>query len=154
MINISVLQSMLSTTEIKCPSANQMKTLTLTDLVIMNELSVSFREQIKKSVDVDPFTTDDPFQENDNYEYSVILDKSNTTRVVSILATKKEFTTQLPWDSLLGSQLVHLTISKTEARALKYELMPKDTNNFYPFRQSTRVVGYIIFAFQICGLHQ
>ncbi|TLX88332.1 MAG: hypothetical protein E6L04_00975 [Thaumarchaeota archaeon] len=154
MINITVLQSMLSTTEIKSPSPNQMKTLTLTDLVIMNKLSVSFREQIEKYVDVDPFTTHDPFHENDDYEYSLILDKTNTSRVVSILATKKEFTSQISWDSLLGNQFVRLSISKTEAGALKYELMPKDTNNFYPFRQSTRISGYIMFAYQICGLHQ
>lgn len=145
---------MLSISEIKSPSPNQMKTLTLTDLVIMNKLSVSFREQIKEYVDIDPFTTHDPFHENDDYEYSVILDKTNTSRVVSILATKKEFTTQIPWDSLLGNQFVRVTISKTEADALKYELMPKDTNNFYPFRQSTRIAGYIMFAYQICGLHQ
>lgn len=145
---------MLSTSEIKSPSPNQMKTLTLTDLVIMNKLSVSFREQIKNYVDIDPFTTHDPFHENDDYEYSVILDKTNTSRVVSILATKKEITTQISWESLLGSQFVCLTISKTEAGALKYELMPKDTNNFYPFRQSTRIAGYIMFAYQICGLHQ
>ena len=153
MINISVLQSMLSTTEIKPPSPNQIKALTLTDLVIMNKLSVSFREQIKKYVNIDPFTTRDPFEENDDYEYSVILDKNNTNRVVSIVATRREFT-KLPWESLLESQLVRLTISKTDTSVLKYELMPKDTNNFYPFRQSTTIAGYIIFAFQICGLHQ
>jgi hypothetical protein len=145
---------MLSTTEIKYPSPNQMKTLSLTDLVIMNKLSVSLREQIKKYVDIDPFTTHDPFQENDDYEYSVILDKTNTNRVISIIATKKEFNPQLPWDSILGNLLIRLPISKTEASALKYELMPKDTNNFYSFRQSTKIVGYIMFAFQICGLHQ
>ena len=145
---------MLSTTEIKPPSPNQIKALTLTDLVIMNKLSVSFREQIKKYVNIDAFTTRDPFEENDDYEYSVILDKNNTDRVVSILATRREFTTQLPWDYLLESQLVRLTISKTDASAIKYELMPKDTNNFYPFRLSTTIAGYITFAFQICGLHQ
>lgn len=154
MINISVLQSMLSTTEIKPPSPNQIKALTLTNLIIMNKLSVSFREQIKKYVNIDPFTTRDPFEENDDYEYSVILDKNNTDRVVSILATRREFTTQLPWDSLLESQLVRLTISKVDTTAIKYELMPKDTNNFYPFRLSTTIAGYIAFAFQICGLHQ
>ena len=89
MINLSVLQSMLSTTEIRLPTPDQIKTLTLTDLVIMNKLSVSLREQIKKYIDIDPFTTDDPFNENDDYEYSVILDKTNTNRVVCILATKK-----------------------------------------------------------------
>jgi len=154
MINISVLQSMLSTTEIKPPSPNQIKALTLTDLVIMNKLSVSFRERIKKYVNIDPFTTRDPIEENDDYEYSVILDKNNTDRVVSIVATRREFTTQLPWDYLLESQLVRLTISKTDTSAIKYELMPKDTNNFYPFRLSTTIAGYITFAFQICGLHQ
>ena len=145
---------MLSTTEIQSPTPNQIKTLTLTDLVIMNELSVSLREQIKKYVDIDPFTTDDPFKENDDYEYSVILDKTNTNKVISILATIKEPTIQLPWESILGSQLIRLSISKTDAAALKHELMPKDTNNFYPFRKSTRVAGYIMFAFQICGLQQ
>jgi hypothetical protein len=154
MINLSVLQPMLSTTEIQLPTPNQIKTLTLTDLVIMNKLSVSLREQIKKYIDIDPFTTDDPFNENDDYEYSVILDKTNTNRVVSILATKKETTIQLPWETILGNQLVRLSISKTEAVALKRELMPKDTNNFYPFRKSTRIAGYIMFGFQICGLPQ
>jgi hypothetical protein len=153
MINLSVLQSMLSTTEI-LPTPNEIKTLTLTDLVIMNNLSVSLREQIKKYVDIDPFTTDDPFKENDDYEYSVILDKTSTNKVISILGTIKETIIQLPWESILGSQLIRLSISKTEAAALKHELMPKDTNNFYPFRKSTRIAGYIMFAFQICGLQQ
>ena len=145
---------MLSTTEIQSPTPNEIKTLTLTDLVLMNNLSVSLREQIKKYVDIDPFTTDDPFKENDDYEYFVILDKTNTNRVISILGTIKETIIQLPWESILGSQLIRLSISKTEAAALKHELMPKDTNNFYPFRKSTRIAGYIMFAFQICGLQQ
>ena len=153
-MSLSVLQPMLSTTEIQLPTPNQIKTLTLTDLVIMNKLSVSLREQIKKYIDIDPFTTDDPFNENDDYEYSVILDKTNTNRVVSILATKKEPTVQLAWETILGNQLVRLPTSKIEAVSLKHELMPKDTNNFYPFRKSTRITGYIMFAFQICGLPQ
>lgn len=145
---------MLLTTEIKSPSPDQVKALTLTDLVIMNKLSVSLREQIKKFVDIDPFTSHDPFEENDDYEYSVILDKSNTDRVISILAIRKDTTVQLPWDSILGNHLVRLTLEKTQAAALKYELMPKDTNNFYSFRQLAIIAGYIMFAFQICGLHQ
>jgi hypothetical protein len=153
MINISVLQSMLSTTEAKSPDPNQLKTLTLTDLVIMNKLSVSFREQIKKHIDIDPFTTEDPFNENDDYEYSVILDKTDTKRVICMVVTKKP-PIQLPWEILLDDQLVHLTISKTDAASIKYQLMPKDTNNFYPFRKSTRIAGSIMFAFQICGLSQ
>lgn len=145
---------MLSTTEVQLPDPTQLKTLTLTDLVIMNKLSVSLREQIKKHIDIDPFTTEDPFKENDEYEYSVILDKTDTKRVICMVVTKKESPIQLPWKILLGDHLVHLTISKTDAESIKYQLMPKDTNNFYPFRKSTRIAGYIMFAFQICGLSQ
>jgi hypothetical protein len=145
---------MLSTTEVQLPDPNQLKTLTLTDLIIMNKLSVSLREQIKKHIDIDPFTTEDPFKENDDYEYSVILDKTDTKRVICMVVTKKDSPIQLPWEILLGDQLVHQTISKTDAASIKYKLMPKDTNNFYPFRKSTRIAGYIMFAFQICGLSQ
>lgn len=154
MINISIPQPMLSTTEIQLPSADQLKTLTLTDLAIMNKLSVSLREQIKKHIDIDPFTTDDPFRENDDYEYSLILDKTDTKRVICMVASKKEAVIQLPWEILLGNRLVQQKISKTEAASIKYELMPKDTNNFYPFRESTQIAGFIMFAFQICGLSQ
>jgi hypothetical protein len=145
---------MLSTTEVQSPSPNQLKTLTLTDLAIMNKLSVSLREQIKKHIDIDPFTTEDPFKENDDYDYSVILDKTDSKRAICMIATKKDAAIILPWEILLGDQLVRLTISKTEASSIKHELMPKDTNNFYPFRKSTRIAGYIMFAFQICGLSQ
>jgi hypothetical protein len=120
----------------------------------MNKLSVSLREQIKKHIDIDPFTTEDPFKENDDYDYSVILDKTDSKRVICMIAIKKDAAIKLPWEILLGDQLVHLTLSKTEASLIKYELMPKDTNNFYPFRKSTRIAGYIMFAFQICGLSQ
>src|SRR6187455_337113 len=143
---------MLASTEIKPPSPSQLKTLTLTELVIMNKLSVSMREQIKKYVQIDPFTTRDPLEEKDDYEYSVIL--NNTNRIISIVAISKDTSVQLPWDSILGNYLVRLSIAKAEAASLKYELMPKDTNNFYPIRQSAKIVGYITFAFQICGLHQ
>ncbi len=145
---------MLSTTEVQLPDPNQLKTLTLTDLIIMNKLSVSLREQIKKHIDIDPFTTEDPFKENDDNEYSVILDKTDTKRVICMVVTKKDSPIQLPWEILLGDQLVHQTISKIDAASIKYQLMPKDTNNFYPFRKSTRIAGYIMFAFQICGLSQ
>jgi hypothetical protein len=145
---------MLSTTEIQSPTPNQLKTLTLTDLAIMTKLSVSLREQIKKHIDIDPFTTEDPFKENDDYEYSIILDKTDTKRVICIVASKKEGKIQLPWETLLGNKLVQQKISKNEAASIKYELMPKDTNNFYPFRESTNIAGYIMFAFQICGLSQ
>jgi len=118
---------MLASTEIKPPSPSQLKTLTLTELVIMNKLSVSMREQIKKYVQIDPFTTRDPLEEKDDYEYSVIIDKNKTNRIISIVAINKDTSVQLPWDSILGNYLVRLSIAKAEAASLKYELMPKDT---------------------------
>ena len=145
---------MLLTTEIQLPTPSQLKTLTLTDLAIMNKLSVSLREQMRNHIDIDPFTTEDPFKENDDYEYSIILDKTDTNRVICIVALKKEAKIQLPWQTLLRYQLVQQKISKTEAASIKNELMPKDTNNFYPFRESTKIAGYVMFAFQICGLSQ
>lgn len=81
---------MLSTTKIQLPTPDQLKTLTLTDLAIMNKLSVSLREQIKKHIDIDPFTTEDPFKENDDYEYSLILDKTDAKRVICMIASKKK----------------------------------------------------------------
>ena len=50
--------------------------------------------------------------------------------------------------------IVMLDTSPERANEIKEELMPKDTNNFYPFRRLGKITGYIMFAFQICGLHQ
>ena len=30
--------------------------------------------------------------------------------------------------------------------------MPKDTNNFYPFRKNGTIIDGIMLAYQICGL--
>jgi hypothetical protein len=32
--------------------------------------------------------------------------------------------------------------------------MPKDNNNFYPYRYSTNIAGYIMFGSQICGIRR
>ena len=119
----------------------------------MNELSISFRKKLLKYISIDPFTSKDPFEVNDDYNYYIILDKSKSQRVVSIIAEDKNTPNQLPWDIILDNKLTRLQISKNDASALKYELMPKDTNNFYSYRISTKIAGYIMFAFQICGLH-
>ena len=37
--------------------------------------------------------------------------------------------------------LLHLQISKENASVVKSELMPKDNNNFYPYRYSTKIAG-------------
>jgi hypothetical protein len=138
---------------LEIPTIDQIKTLNLDDLAIMNELSISFRKKLLKYINIDPFTSKDPFEENDDYNYYIILDSSKSQRVVSIIAEDKNDSNQLPWDIILENKLSRFQISKNDAAALKYELMPKDTNNFYPYRKLTRIAGYIMFAFQICGLH-
>ena len=71
-----------------------------------------------------------------------------------MIAINKDLLPHVPWDNIVGAHLIILPISKQNAVELKYEMMPKDTNNFYPFRRLGKITGYIMFAFQICGLHQ
>jgi hypothetical protein len=68
-----------------------------------------------------------------------------------MLANKKENLPQLPWSVILEERLVKMAVSKQDALAIKHELMPKETNNFYPYRRDGKIMGYLMFAFQICG---
>ncbi|HZA65192.1 MAG TPA: hypothetical protein VE573_20115 [Nitrososphaeraceae archaeon] len=139
---------------IKPPALEEVRKLTLTDIAIMTGLADSFRDSFRKFVQIDPFTMPDPFTDKDDYDYLIIADKRQLNRIVALIAINKDLLPEVPWDDILGAHLVMLSISKQNAVELKYEMMPKDTNNFYPFRRSGRITGYIMFAFQICGLHQ
>ena len=139
---------------IKPPALEEVRKLTLTDIAIMTGLADSFRDSFRKFVQIDPFTMPDPFTDKDDYDYLIIADKRQLNRIVALIAINKDLLPEVPSDDILGAHLVMLSISKQNAIELKYEMMPKDTNNFYPFRRSGRITGYIMFAFQICGLHQ
>ena len=139
---------------IKPPALEEVRKLTLTDIAIMTGLADSFRDSFRKFVQIDPFTMPDPFTDKDDYDYLIIADKRQLNRIVALIAINKDLLPEVPWDDILGAHLVMLSISKQNTLELKYEMMPKDTNNFYPFRRSGRITGYIMFAFQICGLHQ
>jgi hypothetical protein len=146
---------MLAAASVKPPTTEEVKKLTVTDIAIMSGLADSLRDTLKKYIEIDPYTTLDPFGEKDDYDYFVVLDNEDPKRLVSMIVSKKDPLHQLPWnDILLNERLIKLLISKEDAAALKYELMPKDTNNFYPYRNSGKVTGYIMFAFQVCGKHQ
>jgi hypothetical protein len=145
---------MLAATSAKPPTSEEIKKLTIIDIAIMSGLADSLRDNLRKYIEIDPYTTSDPFGEKDDYKYFVILDSEETKRMVSMIVAKKDQLHQLPWNNILNERLIQVPISKEDAAALKYELMPKDTNNFYPYRDSGRIVGYIMFAFQICGKHQ
>lgn len=135
----------------KPPTAEEIKKITITDIAIMSGLADWLRDNLKKHIEIDPYTTRDPFGEKDDYNYFVVLDREQPNRFVSMIVAKKDPSPQPPWDKILNERLIKLPIPKEDAVALKNELMPKETNNFYPYRDSGKVVGYIMFAFQICG---
>jgi hypothetical protein len=137
----------------KPPTTEEIKKLTITDIAIMSGLADSLRDNLKKHIEIDPYTTRDPFGEKDDYNYFVVLDREQPNRIVSMIVAKKDPSPQPLWDKILNERLIKLSIPKEDAVALKNELMPKETNNFYPYRESGKVVGYIMFAFQICGQH-
>jgi hypothetical protein len=137
----------------KPPTAEEIKKLTITDIAIMSGLADWLRDNLKKYIEIDPYTTRDPFGEKDDYNYYVVLDREQPNRIVSMIVAKKDPSSQPLWDKILNERLIKLPIPKEDAVALKNELMPKETNNFYPYRDSGKVVGYIMFAFQICGQH-
>lgn len=137
----------------KPPTAEEIKKITITDIARMSGLADWLRDNLKKHIEIDPYTTRDPFGEKDDYNYFVVLDREQPNRFVSMIVAKKDPSPQPLWDKILNERLIKLPIPKEDAVALKNELMPKETNNFYPYRDSGKVVGYIMFAFQICGQH-
>jgi hypothetical protein len=140
-------------TSAKPPTIEEIKKLSITDIAIMSGLADSLRDNLKKYIEIDPYTVSDPFGEKDDYNYFVILDSKDPKRIISMIVAKADPLPQLPWNDILNERLIKLPMSKEDAAVLKYELMPKDTNNFYPYRESGKIAGYIMFAFQICGHH-
>ncbi len=136
---------------IRLPTSEEIKKLSLADVAIAAGLADEFRDRLREYVHIDPYCMPDPFTEKDDCNYSVILDRENPNRIVALLANKKGTLPQLPWPTILGERLSKVSASKEEAVAIKDELMPKETNNFYPYRRNGVTTGYIMFAFQICG---
>lgn len=136
---------------IRLPTTEEIKKLSLTDVAIAAGLADEFRDRLRQYVHIDPYCVPDAFTEKDDCNYTVILDRENPNRIVALLANKKGMLPQLPWPTILDERLVKVSASKEDAVAIKLELMPKETNNFYPYRRNGVTTGYILFAFQICG---
>ena len=134
------------------PSIEGIRKLSVADIAITADLAYELRDRFREHVHLDPYCLPDPFGDKDDYTYFVVVDRDNLNRVVAMFANKKDSLPQLPWSAILGERLAKVSISKQDALALKRELMPKETNNFYPYRRNGRIVGYVMFAFQICGL--
>ena len=136
------------------PDSKSIRSLGTSDVAIMNELSNILRDRILESFSIDSFTTSDPFNHNENFRYSIIVDKEKPDRVLAIMCVFEDSNkNSLNWNKIDIKRFQEIVISREQAEELKCELMPKDTNNFYQLRVDGKVIGCIMFSFQICGLH-
>ena len=141
--------SMLATTT--SPSIEGIRMLSVADIAIAASLADELRDKFREYVHLDPYCLPDPFGDKEDHTYFVVLDRENLNRVVAMYVNKKDSLPQLPWSTILGERLAKISMAKQDALEIKRELMPKETNNFYPYRRDGRIVGYAMFAFQICG---
>jgi len=141
--------------EIQSPKIESIKSLDIVDLAIMNQLAYSFKEEFLKYAQVDSFTSPDPFKNEDSNTYLVLIDRENIDRIISMIIIRNDsYNSRIPLEKIMNDRLKIIQISKEKALLLKNEMMPKETNNFYQFRKEDgSVIGYIMFAFQICGQH-
>jgi hypothetical protein len=138
--------------EIQSPKIESIKSLDIADIAIMSQLAYSFKDEFQKYFKVDSFTSPDPFNNEDGNIYLVIVDRENIDRIISMIIIRNDSYNSIPIEKIMNDRLKIIQISKEKALSLKNEMMPKDTNNFYQFRKEDgRVIGYIMFAFQICG---
>jgi hypothetical protein len=138
--------------EIQSPKIESIKSLDIADIAIMSQLAYSFKDEFQKYFKVDSFTSPDPFNNEDGNIYLVIVDRENIDRIISMIIIRNDSYNSIPLEKIMNDRLKIIQISKEKALSLKNEMMPKDTNNFYQFRKEDgRVIGYIMFAFQICG---
>ena len=141
--------------EIQSPKIESIKSFNMADLAIMSQLAYSFKNEFQKYVKVDSFTSPDPFNKEDANIYLIIVDRENIDRIISMIIIRNDsYNSRIPLEKIMNDRLKIIQISKEKALLLKNEMMPKETNNFYQFRKEDgRVIGYIMFAFQICGQH-
>ncbi len=140
--------------EIQSPKIESIKSFNMEDIAVMSQLAYSFKDEFQKYVKVDSFTSD-PFNKEDANIYLIIVDRENIDRIISMIIIRNDsYNSRIPLEKIMNDRLKIIRISKEKALLLKNEMMPKDTNNFYQFRKEDgRVIGYIMFAFQICGQH-
>ena len=141
--------------EVQSLKPESIKSLDIGDIAIMNQLAYSFKDEFIKYAKIDSFTSPDPFKNENPNTYLVVVDRENIDRIVSMIIIIRNYldNSKIPLEKINNDRLKIIQIPKEKALLLKYEMMPKDTNNFYQFRKDGTVIGYIMFAFQICGQH-
>jgi len=139
--------------EIQFPKIESIKSLDIADIAIMSQLAYSFKDEFLKYAQIDSFTSPDPFK-NEDFNTFLEVDRENIDRIVSMIIIRNDsHNLTIPLEKIMNDRLKIIQISKEKALLLKNEMMPKETNNFYQFRKDGTVIGYIMFAFQICGQH-
>jgi hypothetical protein len=141
--------------EVQSLKPESIKSLDIGDIAIMNQLAYSFKDEFIKYAKIDSFTSPDPFKNENSNTYLVVVDRENIDRIVAMIIIISNYlaNSKIPLEKINNDRLKIIQIPKEKALLLKYEMMPKDTNNFYQFRIDGTVIGYIMFAFQICGQH-
>jgi len=141
--------------EIQYPKPESIKSFDIGDIAIMNQLAYSFKDEFIKYAKIDSFTSPDPFKDENDNTYLVVVDRENIERIVSMIVIIRSDldNSKIPLEKINNDRLKIIHISKEKALLIKSEMMPKDTNNFYQFRKGYTVLGYVMFAFQICGQH-
>ena len=141
--------------EVQSLKPESIKSLDIEDIAIMNQLAYSFKDEFIKYAKIDSFTSPDPFKNENSNTYLVVVDRENIDRIVSMIIIIPNYSdnSKIHIEKMNNDRLKIIQIPKEKALLLKYEMMPKDTNNFYQFRKDSTVIGYIMFAFQICGQH-
>ncbi len=129
----------------------KIKDLSISDLSLMSFVSFELKDRLSSYFKIDSFTVPDPFPIKEDYNYFIIVDKSNTDRIISFIAIKKDVDDSSLWDIFLGKEMLRSNLLPKDILSLKQELLPKETNNFYPLRRDGSFVGFIAFAFEICG---
>ena len=124
--------------------------LSVLDFSLMSFMSYELKKRLSAYFKIDSFTMPDPFPIKDGFNYFIVVDKSNTNRVISLVAIKSDMDTA-PWDAVLGRDMLRVDSPPEDILSLKEEMLPKDNDNFYPIRKDSSVVGSIAFAFEICG---
>ena len=65
------------------PTLATVKALSLTDLAIMSYSSHLLRKRLTSYFNIDCFTVPDPFSEENEFNYFIVVDKANTNRIIS-----------------------------------------------------------------------
>ena len=128
----------------------KVKDLSISDYSLMSFMSFELKKKLVSYFTIDPFTVPDPFPIKDDLLYFIIVDSANTNRIIALVAIKDNMDIAI-WNVILGNEMSRLELPPNDILSLKQQLMPKKTDNFYSLRKESSLIGFIAFAFEICG---